>query len=77
VRRYVTVVSVAGDTTGSEKTQGLHGIDVSNAKPTVDALELPVCFVCEIENAKIPRACEYWDAAAVARQLGLPDRDRQ
>jgi len=58
-------------------TQGLHGIDVSNAKPTVDALELPVCFVCEIENAKIPRACEYWDAAAVARQLGLPDRDRQ
>jgi len=33
-----------------------HGIDVPNAKPTVDAFELPVCFVCEIENGQIRRA---------------------
>ena len=54
-----------------------HGIDVSNAKPTVDAFELPVCFVGEIENGKIRRAREYWDVATVARQLGLPSPERR
>jgi ketosteroid isomerase-like protein len=73
---YVTVVSITGEMTDSEKKQGLHGIDVSNAKPAVDAFELPVCFVCEIAGGKIRRAREYWDAAALARQLGLPDRDQ-
>lgn len=74
---YVTIVSLAGEVTASEKRQGLHGIDVSNAKPTVDTFELPVCFVCEIEDGKIRRAREYWDAAAMARQLGLDGRDRE
>jgi ketosteroid isomerase-like protein len=71
---YMTVVPIAGDVTDSEKKQGLHGIDVSTANPTVDTLELPVCFVCEIEDGKIRRAREYWDAAAMARQLGVHDR---
>lgn len=74
---YVTEAPTAGEITDSEKKQGLHGIDISNAKPTVDTTELPVCSVCEIENGKIQRMREYWDAAALARQLGLPDRDRQ
>jgi ketosteroid isomerase-like protein len=73
---YVTIVSIAGEVTASEKKQGLHRIDVSNARPTVDTFELPVCFVCEIEDGKIRRAREYWDAAAMARQFGLDGRDR-
>jgi ketosteroid isomerase-like protein len=73
---YMTVVPIAGDMTDFEKKQGLHGIDVSTAKPTVDTFELPVCFVCEIEDGKIRRAREYWDAAALARQLGVNGHDR-
>ena len=71
---YMTVVPLVGEVTDSEKQQDLHGIDVSTANPTVDTFELPVCFVCEIEDGKIRRAREYWDAAAMARQLGVHDR---
>jgi ketosteroid isomerase-like protein len=73
---YVTVVRTAGTVSDFEKEQGLHGIDVSNAKPIVDTFELPVCFVCEIEDGKIHRAREYWDAASMARQLGVPGHQR-
>lgn len=73
---YSTVVTTAGEVSDFEKQQGLHGIDVSNAKPTVDVFELPVCFVCEIEDGKIRRAREYWDAAGMAGQLGVPGRQR-
>jgi len=69
---YVTVVSTAGEVSDLEREHGLHGIDISNAKPTVDTFELPVCFVCEIQDGKIRRAREYWDAASLARQLGAP-----
>jgi ketosteroid isomerase-like protein len=70
---YVTVVSTAGEVSGFEKEWGLHGIDIANAEPTGEIFELPVCFVCEIHDWKIHRAREYWDAASVSRQLGLPD----
>jgi len=70
---YVTVVSIAGEMSDFEKERGLHGIDVSNAQPTIDTLELPVCFVCEIHDGKISRAREYWDAASLARQVGAPN----
>ena len=73
----MALADVRGEVTDSEKKQGLHGIDVSNAKPHVDTFEMPVCFVCEIQNGKIRRAREYWDSATVARQMGLLDRDRQ
>ena len=56
---YVALADVRGEVTDSEKKQGLHGIDVSNAKPHVDTFEMPVCFVCEIQNGKIRRAREY------------------
>jgi ketosteroid isomerase-like protein len=69
---YLTVVSTAGEVSDFEREHGLHGIDISNAKPTVDTFELPVCFVCEIQDGKIRRAREYWDAASLARQLGAP-----
>jgi len=68
---YLTVVSLTGAVSDFEKEQGLHGIDGSNATPTVDVLELAVCFVCEIQDGKIRRAREYWDAGGMARQLGV------
>ena len=55
----MALADVRGEVTDSEKKQGLHGIDVSNAKPHVDTFEMPVCFVCEIQNGKIRRAREY------------------
>ena len=73
---YVTVVSTAGEVSDLEREHGLHGIDISNAKPTVDTFELPVCFVCEIQDGKIRRAREYWDAASLARQLGALGHQR-
>jgi ketosteroid isomerase-like protein len=73
---YVTIVSIAGGVSDFEKEQGLHGIDIANAKPTVDTFELPVCFVCEIHDGKIQRAREYWDATSLARQLGVPNHQR-
>jgi ketosteroid isomerase-like protein len=73
---YVTVVSIAGEVSDFEKGQGLHGIDISNAKPTVETFELAVCFVCEIQDGKIRRAREYWDATSLARQLGAPGHQR-
>ena len=73
---YVTVVSTVGEVSDFEREHGLHGIDISNANPTVDTFELPVCFVCEIQDGKIRRAREYWDAASLARQLGAPGHQR-
>jgi ketosteroid isomerase-like protein len=70
---YVTVVSTAGEASGFEKEWGLHGIDISNAEPIDDIFELPVCFVCKIQDGRIHRAREYWDAASAAHQLGVPD----
>ncbi|MGD1171026.1 nuclear transport factor 2 family protein [Mycobacterium seoulense] len=71
---YVTVVPMTGEVSRFEKEWGLHGIDISNAAPTSDVFELPVCFVCEIMNGKIHRAREYWDAASLARQLGVSEQ---
>jgi putative sterol carrier protein len=71
---YITKVSTAGEVNDFEKQLGLHGLDVSNAKPTVDMFELKVCFVCRIKDGKIDNAREYWDAASMAQQLGV-DKD--
>ncbi|WP_156687436.1 nuclear transport factor 2 family protein [Mycobacterium sp. Marseille-P9652] len=73
---YVTTVPTAGEVTTFEKDWGLHGIDISGAEPTTAMFELAVCFVCEIEDGKIRRAREYWDAASVARQLGVSEQPR-
>ncbi len=73
---YVTVVPTAGEVSRFEKEWGLHGIDISNAEPARDMFELPVCFVCEIENGRIHRAREHWDAASMARQLGVSEHQR-
>ncbi len=70
---YVSVVRIAGEVSRFEKDWGLHGIDISSAKPTTDVFELAVCFVCEIKNGRIHRAREYWDAAGVARPLGVAE----
>ena len=67
---YLTIINTADAVSDFEREQGLHGIDVSKAKPTVQIFELPVCFVCEIEAGKIIRAREYWDAASLEQQLG-------
>jgi ketosteroid isomerase-like protein len=74
---YVTVVPTAGEVSRFEKEWGLHGIDISSAEPTGDLFELAVCFVCEIKDGRIHRAREYWDAASVARQLGIPEQQRE
>ncbi len=73
---YVTTVPTAGEVTRFEKDWGLHGIDISGAQPTTATFELAVCFVCEIKDGRIQRAREYWDAASVARQLGVTDQQR-
>ncbi len=74
---YVATVSTADPVSGFEKEQGLHGLEVSGARPTAATLELPVCFVCEIEDGKIRRAREYWDAAGMARQLGIAEEGQR
>ena len=68
---YVAIVSTSDEVTDYEKQQGLHGVDISQAKPTVDTFELPICFVCHIVEGKIDKAREYWDAASMSRQLGV------
>ncbi len=73
---YVTAVPTAGEVNRFEKEWGLHGIHISGAEPTSDMFELAVCFVCEIKNGRIRRAREYWDAASMARQLGVSEHQR-
>lgn len=68
---YTARISTAGAISDFEKEQGLHGIDIAEAKPTSDMVEIQVCFVCHIKNGKIDRAREYWNAAALNRQLGV------
>lgn len=68
---YTARISTAGAVSEFEQEQGLHGIDLSETKPTVDMVEIQVCFVCHIKNGKIDRAREYWDATALKRQLGV------
>lgn len=68
---YTAKVSTAGAVSDFEKEQGLHGIDVSEAKPTSEMVELQECVVFHIKNGKIDRAREYWDAATLNRQLGI------
>jgi ketosteroid isomerase-like protein len=70
---YTTRVSTADPVSEFAKEHGLHGIDITNAQPTVQTFALPVCFVCHISNGKIDRAREYWDAASMARQLGVTE----
>jgi hypothetical protein len=55
--------------TDAERQEGLHGVDLSNARPK-STFELKVCFVCQFKDGKIYRAREYWDAAETARQFG-------
>lgn len=74
---YTTKVSTTGEVSDFEKQQGLHGLDVSNAKPTVAMFELKVCFVCHIKDGKIDQAREYWDAASMAQQLGVGEDEQQ
>jgi ketosteroid isomerase-like protein len=66
---YVARADMSAPLTDTEKKEGLHGIDLSNAKPK-STFELKVCFVCQFKNGKIYRAREYWDAAEMARQFG-------
>ena len=70
---YLTMVNTGGEVTDFEKEQGLHGVDVSGAKPTIDTLNLPICFVCEIKDGKIVKAREYWNAASLTQQLGTDE----
>jgi ketosteroid isomerase-like protein len=55
----------------SERKTGIHGIDLSSAKPAAKTIELKVCFVCHFKNGKIDRAREYWDTASLMRQMGV------
>jgi len=66
---YIARADMSSPLTDTEKREGLHGIDLSGAKPR-SRFELKVCFVCRFKDGKIYRAREYWDAAEMARQLG-------
>jgi ketosteroid isomerase-like protein len=66
---YIARADMSSPLTDTEKEEGLHGIDLSGAKPR-STFELKVCFVCRFKDGKIYRAREYWDAAEMARQLG-------
>jgi hypothetical protein len=66
---YIARADLSAPLTGAERKEGLHGIDLSSAKPR-STFELKVCFVCRFKDGKIYRAREYWDAAEMARQFG-------
>lgn len=67
---YIAKADRSQPLTESEKA-GIHGVDVSKAKPSSGSFELQVCFVCHIKDGKIDRAREYWDVATITHQLGI------
>jgi ketosteroid isomerase-like protein len=56
----------------NEEKGGVHGVDVSKAKPSDQQVTLPVCFVCHFDSeGKIDRVREYWDVSTLTRQFGI------
>ncbi len=56
----------------NEEKGGVHGVDVSKAKPSDHQVNLPVCFVCHFNSeGKIDRVREYWDVSTLTRQFGI------
>jgi ketosteroid isomerase-like protein len=55
-----------------EEKGGVHGVDVSKAKPSDNQVNLPVCFICHFNSeGKIDRVREYWDVSTLTRQFGI------
>jgi ketosteroid isomerase-like protein len=69
---YVASADISGPLTEEEKRSGIHGVDISKAKPSTAPFALPVCYICHFaEDGKIDRVREYWDVATMTRQFGI------
>ncbi len=55
-----------------ERSSGMHGVDLSKARPGAGFFSMPICFICHFtEEGKIDRVREYWDISNITRQFGI------